>query len=607
MKISNATFFSHFFLLKLKKMRIFSKRRTSKNRMRILINSFVVAIFTIFAAYFIFFNIILEDSKNSYYFDINCDLSKFIKKMSLEAKIGQLFVFDINGAELTNVVEKKLKEYHIGNFILMGRNLLSPGQTKQLSSQLTEYSKEQFHGVPPFISIDQECGSFIRMFKGCTIFPGFMTIAATGSLENCERISELTAEELSYVGINLNYSPVADVNSDPLNPIIGDRSFGDDPETVSKYVEAFIRGHHKKGVLTCAKHFPGHGSTRKDSHLELPQALHSLDQMKQIDLPPFQKAIESNVDLVMVGHLLTPFDSDNPSSISPKVISYLKNELGFKGLVITDSMVMRALDQSKFSEMCMNAILAGCDLVCACEGMQAVEDKYEAIKYIAEKAKVDKQLMNRIDESVMRILEVKRKILENGSQRRVQIIPAFDKIKQESQKVYDQSITLYRNDLNILPLSSETKDKYKKIYVLDCDVSEVKYTKDYIFDSIYDNIKGFDDAISIEQIKFHPEVLDSEKDRIQQLLNENDLNTTIFMINPFTSKMFPSQKELINMISSKTENVVLVSLSNPYEYLDFKDIKTIIIGYEFSPMSIQTISNAITGKIDCKGKMPFKV
>ena len=589
-------------------MKIFGKRRrSSKSQLRLLINSIVISVFIIFSIYFLCFRLILFYKKNSLNFNSNCDLKKFIRKLSLEEKIGQLFVFDINGIDLTNTEEKKLKEFHIGNFILMGRNFISPEQTKQLTSQLTDYSKEFIYGIPPFISVDQECGSNIRMFKGCTQFPGFMTIAATNSLENCELISTLTAQELAYCGINLNYSPVADVNSDPMNPIVGDRSFGDDPEKVSEYVEYFLKGHQKSGILTCAKHFPGHGSTRKDSHFELPQVLHNLEEMKKIDLPPFQKAIELNVDLVMVGHLITPLDKENPSSLSPKVISYLRNDLGFKGLVITDSMVMKALDQSKFNDMCLKAILAGCDLVCACEGLKAVDDKYDVINYIADKAKFNKKLLTRIDESVLRILQVKQKILQKESQNRKLLQINMKKNQEESQRIYDQSITLYKNELNILPLSSTTKETFKKIYVIECDVSEVKYTKEYIKDSVYNQIKDFDKSISVEQIKFHQNVLDKEKEKIQQILNENDLKSTLFIVNPFQSKKYPSQKDLIDLITSKTENIVLLSLSNPYEFLDFNNIKTIIIGYDFSPMSIKTIGKALTGKIGCNGKMPFKV
>ena len=539
--------------------------------------------------------------------DSDIDLQKFVKTLPLETKVGQLFVLDINEVELTKETETTLKEHSISNFILMGRNLQSPEQIKKLSKQLTDYSIDWFSGIPPFISIDQECGSIIRMFKGTTIFPGFMTIAATKSLENCELISSLTAEELAYVGINLNYSPVTDVNSDPLNPIIGDRSFGDNPSAVSDYIEAFIKGHKKHGIFSCAKHFPGHGSTIQDSHLELPRVTHSLEKMKEIDLPPFKRAIDSGVEFVMIAHLLTPIDEENPSSISPKVLSYLRHEMGFKGLAITDSMVMKAHDQTKLYEICMKAILAGCDLVCICAGEKAVDDKYPVIKYITEQAKTNKELSKRIDESVLRILEYKQEMVKKQKELKDKHFAInWQKNKEESQKVYEQSITLYKNELNILPLSSETKEKFKKIYVIECDVSQEKYINNYMSETLFENLKELSQDVEMHQIKFHTEILETEKKEIEKALNSSDLKETLFIILPYKTKRTNTPFEVINMIKEVTENVVLVSLSNPYEFMKVKEIKTIIIGYEYSPMSVKTMAKALLGHIECKGVMPFK-
>ena len=539
-------------------------------------------------------------------FDSDTNLEAFIETMPLLDKVGQMFVLDVPGTELSEYDQSMLTQNSVGNFILMGRNLQSLQQIKKLNKQLTVYSKKAFRGIPPLISIDQECGSIIRMYKGCAVFPGAMTIAATQSLEECESISTLIASELAYVGINLNYAPDSDVNSDPLNPIIGDRSFGDDPQKVSKFVQAYIRGHHASGVLACSKHFPGHGATHQDSHQELPRIEHNLEQMKAIDVPPFQAAMEADVDLIMVGHLLTPLDEDNPCSISEKAYTYLRKDLGFKGLAITDSMVMKALDQSKFALKCLTAILAGADLICACDGDAAVVDKYDTIQYIANEATNNKELMDRIDESVLRILRYKQKNFEKWEENLNQSDAIdFNQNKHHSQEIHDKSITLYKNEESILPVSPNNHS-YKQIYVIESNFSTSPSTNDYMNEKLYDQIKDIDSHTEVHQLLFHSDPADEEIEQIMEKVNQSD-DTTLFIFAPYKSKSHSIQKDLINTINNKTKHFVLASYSDPYEFMNYPDIKTIVIAYEVSPYAIISVGKAIIGKIECNGTLPFTI
>jgi beta-N-acetylhexosaminidase len=278
---------------------------------------------------------------------------KTLRKMSTEEKVGQLFGIKVLAQFLNDAdpifiqLRDNIRKYHIGSLVMTvpvdGAVLLKsdPDVAANLLNRLQESSK-----LPLIVAADFERGVSMRL-NGATVFPHAMAFGATGKPENAEAFGRITAFEARAIGVHWNLFPDADVNSNPANPIINTRSFGEDPRQVADFVAAYIRGAHQGSMLTTAKHFPGHGDTATDSHLGLAQVTGDLARLDAVELPPFRRAIEAGVDAVMVAHVTVPALDSAPNRVATTsraiVDGLLKEELGFKGIVVTDALDMAAL------------------------------------------------------------------------------------------------------------------------------------------------------------------------------------------------------------------------------------------------------------------------
>ncbi|KAJ7623448.1 glycoside hydrolase family 3 protein [Roridomyces roridus] len=321
-------------------------------------------------------------------------------------RIGQHFVFGFHGHTVSPDIKTLIQEYYIGSVILMKRNIVDATQTKTLVRDLQTLARDAGHTRPLLIGTDQENGlvsAFSRPDAG-TQFPGAMALAATGSPEIAQQVSFATGRELKLAGINWAYSPVADVNSDSRNPVIGVRSFGDDPEKVGIFANAVSAGLSKAGVAPSAKHFPGHGDTSVDSHLALPRILKTKPELAAVELPPFATLIENSVATIMTGHMALPSitGSDEPCSLSRAITTdLLREEMGFEGVVTTDCLEMDAIsDVSQgacgVEEGAVRALEAGADIVMICHTMNwqrgAVLATYKAVesgRLVLEETRID--------------------------------------------------------------------------------------------------------------------------------------------------------------------------------------------------------------------------
>src|SRR5579863_1521708 len=278
---------------------------------------------------------------------------KTLHKMTLEEKVGQVFMIWCR-ASFLNVesqeylqLRESMEKYHVGSFAMTvhvdGPFLLrsEPYEAAELLNRLQRDSK-----LPLLVAADFERGVATRLM-GTTNFPHAMAFGAAGKAEDAEMFGRITAQEARAVGVHWNFFPDADVNSNPANPIINTRSFGEDPAQVGDLVTAYIKGAQEAGMLTTVKHFPGHGDTATDSHLGVAQVTGDMARLKSVELPPFQRAIEAGVDSVMVAHVSIPALDSDPSHVattSPQIVTgLLKNQLGFKGIVITDALDMAGL------------------------------------------------------------------------------------------------------------------------------------------------------------------------------------------------------------------------------------------------------------------------
>src|SRR3990167_4742128 len=264
---------------------------------------------------------------------------------TLKEKIGQMIMIGLKGEELTKEEEQFLRNYSFGGFILFAHNLKEPKQILSLCRSLWEIEKDP----PPFIAIDQEGGRVHRLPAPFTNFPAAAALGRTGNTDLAYRFGLATARELAAVGINLNFAPVLDVHSNPDNPVIGDRSLSSDPRQVATLGWSVIEGLRDGGTIPCGKHFPGHGDTAQDSHLELPVVEKDVTSLQTVELPPFIHACRNQVESLMTAHVLSPsLDPAYPATLSHAIITkLLRQELGYGGVVFGDDFEMEAVRSEK--------------------------------------------------------------------------------------------------------------------------------------------------------------------------------------------------------------------------------------------------------------------
>ena len=362
-----------------------------------------------------------KDDSTSYWSDL-------LSKLSVEEKVGQLFIvrpdqldmsIDPNYSSgsatvqyITDDMAKVLKDYHIGGVIIFSGNLRDPDQLYEMTADIDSASR-----ILPFISIDEEGGTVARIAgsrsKGFNVkrYTSAAAVGASGDPDEAWYMGYEIGAYLNDFGFNLDFAPVADVNTNPRNTVIGNRAFSRDPDTASEMVCAFIEGMHEYGVLTCTKHFPGHGDTSSDTHSGYVAVYKSWDELQEAELIPFKDSF-GKTDLMMVAHITLPNITDDglPASLSYELVTgKLRGELGYGGLVITDALAMGAIAKNYSpSETAVLAIKAGCDLLLDPGNLP---EAYAAILGAVNSGEIS---MERLDESVLRILRTKSK-LTSGS------------------------------------------------------------------------------------------------------------------------------------------------------------------------------------------------
>ena len=347
--------------------------------------------------------------------------------------LGQLFITGISGTSLTNEEREFLEKENIGGVILFKNNYESPGQLAELVNEI-QTCRSHF---PLFIATDHEGGRVQRFKNHFTEFPSMMDIGLTESPKKCFEVHTMMANELSACGVNVNFSPVCDVYSNENNKVIGDRAFGRDIDTVSSFVSSAIRGLQTNGIMACAKHFPGHGSTTKDSHFDLPIIKKSIEELRELDIEPFVKAVRSRVEFVMMAHLQVDcIDQDLPTSLSKEAYRMLREDLKFKKIIITDDMEMKAIsDRYSYGDAAVMALSAGADIV----EYRTMETCKEALEGVKEAYKKKELLKKDIDEKVERINQLKKSYL---SEYKLLYIPDVEKeLSKNENKVYLEDLT----------------------------------------------------------------------------------------------------------------------------------------------------------------------
>lgn len=328
-------------------------------------------------------------------------VDKTVASMSQTEKLGQMVMIGIQGTKVDDDSLYMLNQYHMGGVILFDRNMDSPEQVKQLTSDLQAQSNEK---VPLFIGIDEEGGDVVRMAEKLTPPPSQKEIGATGDIEQAKTWAIKTAKSLKDMGINVNFAPVADVGSNDK------RSYSADANTVIDFVRAATKGYQQENIIYSLKHFPGIGKGRVDSHVDSSNIDESKDTLMAEDILPFKTIIDENEPndyFILVSHLKYPaLDEEYPASLSSKIMTdLLRNELGYKGIIITDDMEMGAVaNHNDFRSIGVNAVKAGADIVLVCHEYEHQQEVYLGLLDAVNSGEISQE---RIDESVKRIIKVK--------------------------------------------------------------------------------------------------------------------------------------------------------------------------------------------------------
>jgi len=389
-----------------------------------------------------------------------------LKKMSLEEKIGQMFVIwsraqfmNVNSQEYLNLRDT-MHKYHIGAFGLTVR--YEDGflyKNEPLEAAMVINQLQQDSAFPLIFAADFERGLGMRL-NGTTSFPHAMAFGATNNVEYARESGRITAQEARAIGVQWNWFPDADVNSNPANPIINTRSFGEDPKEVGAMAAAYIEGAHEFGMLVTAKHFPGHGDTDTDSHLAVPHVNADQGHLESVELPPFQTAIKAGVDAILVAHIVVPAldpDPNHVATISPAIVTdLLQKQMGFKGLVITDALDMNGLTKlyqpgpKGAGRAAVDAVKAGNDMLLIPSDL---DGSYHGLLEAVRSGEIPE---SRIDESVLKILHAKAsvglnkaKLVDIGSVTRVVAKPQS---LATAQRISDAAVTLVRDNHRVLPL-----------------------------------------------------------------------------------------------------------------------------------------------------------
>lgn len=328
----------------------------------------------------------------------------------LRADAGQMLIVGFDGphTETPEPVAQALRDGEVGGVILFRRNVES---IEQLVALTTDLHAQVEGDLPPWVAVDQEGGRVVRVREPLTPIPPMRALGRAADQRAVARVSEVLATEISVLGFNLNFAPVLDVDTNPDNPVIGDRAFSNDPERVARAAAGLMVGHHTAGVVPCGKHFPGHGDTLQDSHHTLPRLMHDEKRLRGVELFPFMRAVGAGIPMIMTAHIELPvIDAFAPATFSPRILQgILREEMGFEGVIITDCLEMKAVSERyTIEEMVDLGLDAGLDIFLICH----TEAKWRAaFERIVQKAKADPEIRQKVAASAERVRKLKRELL----------------------------------------------------------------------------------------------------------------------------------------------------------------------------------------------------
>jgi beta-N-acetylhexosaminidase len=489
-----------------------------------------------------------------------------------------------------------IQHYHVGGIILFSRNIKNAHHARSVFATLQEL-RQEVSDSPLFIAIDQEGGCVARITDGVTVFPGAMALGAIGSERIAQKVGEITATELSALGINVNFAPVLDICTNPQNPGVGARSFGSDPEMAASLGAAMIRGMQQKGICATAKHFPGLGEATVDSHDELPMVNAMRSYMEKRELVPFESAINANVAFVMTAHCCYPSldDTRTPSTLSKPILTdLLRKRMGFKGIIITDCLEMAAIEKNwSTPQATVKALQAGADMALICH---TKDKQVKAIASVMEAVEKGQITADVLDDSANRIASLKNRLRLHDSSAPSTIRPE----KSFSEAIADDAVSILRNEDHVIPLRLTASEKLAVIVPAFDVLTKVEESAE-------------PHRVLIGELeRRHPNLLyrkitvEPGADEIRDCIELGKTADKVLILT-YNAHRYPSQMNLVNRLVDVGKQTVVVAVRDPYDLALIAGAKALIATYGFRECSLKALSRVLFGELEAKGRLPIKL
>ncbi|MCC6483302.1 MAG: hypothetical protein IT209_00520 [Armatimonadetes bacterium] len=549
------------------------------------------------------------------------DARALLDTLTLKQKIGQLLIFGWAGEteeENTTVsahARVLLEEFEVGGIILLGRNVSTPARTAQTMNELQERS-----GLPLFIIADQEGGMVARFKDPYVVFPGNMALGASGDPAYAYRAAKATAEELLAVGVNFDFAPCVDVNNNPLNPIIGTRSYGDSAEIVSRFASEAIRGYTEGGVLTSAKHFPGHGDTSVDSHLALPVVDFPRERLERVEFAPFRAAIDAGVASIMTTHIVFPaLDPELPSTISKRILTgLLREEMGWDGLVVTDCLEMKGVAlRWGTPAAAIECIKAGADCPLICHTLSTQREAYQRICEAVDSGELSEE---RLNQSVLRVLRAKERfgLLDKPApadpDRALAVVSDEDK-SSLALEIARRAVTVVRDERGTIP-AALSADQEILVTGLHPQVPQLAGELARLHANVRIEPLGDLPRPSSEQefgTLYPGQVLKAPRTAAESDFPKLASKTALVVVatcrsEPWTSGIDEeAQAHLVRYLAAQGAPLVVVALREPYDLRQFSDVPCYVASYGYRPEQLRACAEVLLGVLEATGALPVDI
>lgn len=537
-----------------------------------------------------------------------------LEKMTLEEKVGQLFIQNVYGSTATTADARNLplygvatpaevvRKYRLGGVIYFAwtDSVQNPAQIVGLSNGLQHAALDRATKapVPLQIAIDQEGGVVTRIGPPATQFPGAMALGAGRSTADARTAGAIAGRELIAMGVNTNFAPVCDVNVNALNPVIGTRSFSSHADLAAELAAAQVAGYQRDGgVSSSAKHFPGHGDTATDSHVAFPVITHTREQWEAVDAPPFRAAIREGIDMIMTAHLAFPAldDSGDPATLSRAIMTgVLREELGFDGVIVTDSLGMQGVrDRYGDAEVAVRALLAGVDQLLM---SPAMDEAYAAVLAAARSHRIRPHELNA---KVTRVLRLKyrrgvvaRPYADPAAVPGVVGVPAH---LSAADQITDRTTTVVRNGAGLLPVAPSGK----RVLVTGYGATTTTILANGLASR----------GATVQRVETGTSPTDTAVAAAVAASAGQDLVvvTTMKAWDTAVTDRRAGQQKLVKGLLATGVPVVVVAVRDPYDIAHFTDAQTYVATYSYSPVAVEAAVRVLTGEVGPRGTLPVDI